>query len=326
MDDAENSNQATPDPNRNSPPSPPIVSPNNQSVLGNGERQKPNEEEEETKQLIQDTRTIEWLQFWVNAILALVGVVAIIVYLGQLSAMNKTLSEIQKQTPEIQKQAKAAQDQLAQARADSASSSAVTSQQISIMQQQVKANQDSVAAVQRQTAASEAAFQVDQRAWVGLSDMSTIGGIQTKDLFGEDFFGLQSLTISLRNSGKTPAIEVTVHCCLTQKHGLNDPIPDYDDEIKPTANAQYPVATQEAIQQINKINKGGIIAPGETATVALLPKFGFPGVRNRNLYILGRISYKDIFPGSPERNTKFCLMRVPSSTVFIQCPEKNWMN
>jgi hypothetical protein len=112
MGDAENPGQTSPYADPNPPPNPPIIPSNNQAVLGQAEAQERKEEIQETKQLIKQTTTVEWLQLGVNAVLAVIGIIAIFVYIGQLRSMNRNLAEVQKQTPEIQKQAVAAQKQI----------------------------------------------------------------------------------------------------------------------------------------------------------------------------------------------------------------------
>lgn len=113
MADSENPTQdpANPDPQ---PPPPPIIPSDSEAILGGAKATQDHEELEQTKKLVGESRRIERLQPWVNATLAVVGIIAIFVYFGELCTMNKTLGEIQKQTPEIQKQAAAAQGELAQ--------------------------------------------------------------------------------------------------------------------------------------------------------------------------------------------------------------------
>jgi len=41
-------------------------------------------------------------------------------------------------------------------------------------------------------------------------------------------------------------------------------------------------------------------------------------------YLLGTIKYSDVFPGTPQHKTNFCLMR-KSGVTFELCPEGNWM-
>lgn len=88
-----------------SPPPPPVplmddpVSPHIETTPANAN--------ETATRLFAETRTIEWLQFVANAILAVVGIVALCIYQGQLSVMQGQLTEIQKQYPELQKTAEA---------------------------------------------------------------------------------------------------------------------------------------------------------------------------------------------------------------------------
>ncbi len=240
----------------------------NQGVLPEGDEHKPNEEVEKTKQLIQETRPIEWLQFWVNAILAAVGIVAIVIYLGQLCAMNKTLREIQKQTPEIQKQAKAAQDQLAQAKAESIASGIATDQQLAIMQRQLTQQGN--------------AMRLDQRAWV------TVTAVQLTDALkvGEE----ATLTVNTKNSGKTPALDVHDYSTIVARPTIAEAI---SGEIagKPVSSAIFEAGgTGKLIESTSQPFKQGHIDAIQSGRTTL--------------YAVGRICYRDIF--DVQRETRYC--------------------
>lgn len=88
MDDAENPDYAAGDASGNPPPAPVLTS-DDEAVLGESEAHPTEEEIKETKELIRGTRTIEWLQFSVTALVAVVGIVAICIYYGQLCEMEK---------------------------------------------------------------------------------------------------------------------------------------------------------------------------------------------------------------------------------------------
>ena len=75
----------------------PVIPSNSESVQREREAAERSEQIQETKKLIEETRkgneetkTVEWLQFGVNAFLALVGTGAICVYYGQLREMRHT--------------------------------------------------------------------------------------------------------------------------------------------------------------------------------------------------------------------------------------------
>ncbi len=163
----------------------------NQGVLPEGDEHKPNEEVEKTKQLIQETRPIEWLQFWVNAILAAVGIVAIVIYLGQLCAMKSKLSErFKSRRLKFRSRLRRLKINLAQAKAESIASGIATDQQLAIMQRQLTQQGN--------------AMRLDQRAWV------TVTAVQLTDALkvGEE----ATLTVNKKNSVKTPALDVHDRC------------------------------------------------------------------------------------------------------------------
>jgi hypothetical protein len=79
------------------PPSPPPIPPNDATVLGDAEATPSNNRENETERLLRGTRTLEWLQFSVNGALAVIGIIAICIYGGQLNVMRRTLLEMERQ-------------------------------------------------------------------------------------------------------------------------------------------------------------------------------------------------------------------------------------
>lgn len=198
---------------------------------------------------------------------------------------------------------------------------------------------------------------LDQRAWVGAVGVNTEGGIAERDSFA-----IKSVQLILRNSGKTPALKVGGRCCIIMTRLWRDPIPDYDTAVKedeemkrrsrqkmsedltrkdPEMAAQIAdrfkeMDALEASAMKRYLHEGGILAPEVPQALSIVqstqwgtritennfgPGLGLPAT----IYILGKITYNDIFPGTPQRSTKFCLMRT-TGTVFAFCPEGNWMD
>ncbi len=115
MSDAKNPDPATSGAILNPPVPAPAAPPNDEPLLGKAEREEGGGKIEENAEILveteidkEGTRAVEWLQFGVNTVLAVIGACAIFIYYGQLDTMNKTFSEIQKQTPDIHAQAEAA--------------------------------------------------------------------------------------------------------------------------------------------------------------------------------------------------------------------------
>jgi hypothetical protein len=151
-----------PDNTQNHPSTASPISPNNPAILGTTETDPPTKGETETERLLEGTRTIEWLQFVVNALLAVIGVIALYIYGGQLKVMKGQLGEIIKQYPEIHTQAEAATTAVKQAAADSIDNATRVERQLRITQQQANAAQKSVEAIQSQTITQE-------RPWIAVS-------------------------------------------------------------------------------------------------------------------------------------------------------------
>ncbi len=193
MNNAEDSNRAADDAESDLPPPSPIISANDQ---------------EETEKLVRKTRTIELLQFCVNLVLAIIGVIAICIYYGQLQVMKGQLGEIIRQYPEIQKQAKAATDAVQQVKADSADNARKVERQLTIAEKQARAAIGSTLAQQRQV-------EITDRAWIqvevtGLKDIPPNALIGGGIRFGEDGQGQIGYAVVLRNFGRAVATDIRV--------------------------------------------------------------------------------------------------------------------
>ncbi len=345
MHGADNPGDASSDPTPEPPPCTPVVSPNDQGVLRETEPKRANDNKDEAEKLIRGTRTIEWLQLVVNVTLLVVGIVAVCIYGRQLKVFNGQFQEMHAQTGILNQQAQ-------QAARDAIEASNKVERQLGILQQQVSAARDSVRATQKQTEAAAAAMQIDQRAWLGLAGVDTEGGAETKDTFR-----VQGVSIMLHNSGKTPALKVRIECCMLTTRVWTDPIPDYDSEFKASEESratrrresrerieemtrQHPEMREQLLARDKEFwdsyesemksmyHQGGVIAPrvGTRFGVATSIQWGTRTNQQepKTIYILGKVGYRDVFPGTPERSTKFCLLRT-NGLVFSICPENNWM-
>jgi hypothetical protein len=147
-----------PGPNLQTPT--PVSDSHNQDILPKDNNHRAKKDKEPTEKRVPD-----WLQFAVNSVLAVVGVIAICIYFGQLQVMKGQLGEIVKQYPEMKKQATAAQDQLTQAIMDSNTASIATAKQLQVFQGQL-----TEASKTREL--TESQWKAQQRPWVGISDIS----------------------------------------------------------------------------------------------------------------------------------------------------------
>ena len=198
---------------------------------------------------------------------------------------------------------------------------------------------------------SREAASLDQRAWVGLVGVETVGGEQTSDAFR-----FKSIIVAIRNSGKTPALQMSGECCMYVNRPWADRTsPDYDtetrrieeerskhDEERRNRNEEEIKKHPEMADRIREFEKsysqateykiptGGVLAPGIVNNVSVAPSMQLGRARKpeeppQTLYVLGRFTYTDIFTGTKRHSTKFCLIYRGGDSFSI-CPESNWMD
>ena len=217
----------------------------------------------------------------------------------------------------------------------------------------IRATADLGRQAKRSTDFAQDSMHLDQRAWVCLIDVQTVGGTETHDTFR-----VESVIVVIHNSGKTPALKISGQCCLFSSYLWSEPIPDYDSEsrkseemratLRKRNHEQMMAITKEhpelaatiierdkefearsSAMEKSVFHAGEVLAPGVTHASGVVSKtqWGTRDERDRpkTLYILGKFTYRDIFPGTPEHTTKFCLMR-SGGTTFSLCPESHWMD
>lgn len=225
---------------------------------------------------------------------------------GQWMTMKQTLLEMQQQTPGVLSSAKAAQ-------------LAVTS--------------------------NINAMRLDERAWIGMVGSSTVGGIQTGDNFS-----FQKVGITLRNTGKTPAIKMNASW-ITVPRDWRDPVPDYETEFKAiiksrdAAREKEKAALEPFFSRFPEMAKSPIfrdifksadlfppnhvLAPSAKMEPDIpagsYPMHSGPSGFTMAIYIMGKISYSDIFQGTMRHTTRFCVMHVAGDR-FVPCPSGDYMD
>jgi hypothetical protein len=200
--------------------------------------------------------------------------------------------------------------------------------------------------------ASVEAARLDQRAWVGLAEFTTIGGAETTDN-GHEGFSYKSVQIAIRNSGKTPAINLSVVTLQTARD-WREKVGDYDAMTAQIRREQEELSARLLEDQIRKnptmedrlraldrdfraritqsetdlFPARQVLAPGIVITQGtggvswdVQPKLGL----HLDVYIFGKITYNDIFTGTPPHITKFCLKHM-GGIQFTSCPAGNYMD
>jgi hypothetical protein len=174
--------------------------------------------------------------------------------------------------------------------------------------------------------ASIEASRLDQRAWVSL--VFPVELLDTKQIGPYVPFRFK---IKFKNTGKTPAIKISYDPMLIQQAVATGTYPDYD-----VAHAgQRPYMEQVGITEsalLGPSEEGFITYPGQPVNGRKLvfDKGLVDSINNIQtaLFIVGMVSYHDVFPGTPERHTKFCLLYVPTKDVSEvgQCPKNRTMD
>src|SRR5207245_10120722 len=100
-------------------------------------------------------------------------------------------------------------------------------------------------------------------------------------------------------------------------------IPDYDQE-----------ATENVYYRLTGIHEAALLAPGEETFISFPPAqrlfFGPRQIELLNkfqtvLYIVGKVTYRDIFPDTTQLTTKFYAFYAPSGEVGA-CPVNRTMD
>jgi hypothetical protein len=178
MTNQNNSDSPAADPKDQSPPQPPMipVAPAEREISGNPKKCS-DPQQDTAKELAREFRWVEFAQLAINGVLAIVGIIALLIYHGQLDVMRGQLGEIVKQYPEIKKSAEA----------NVAASQAAT---------------ESLKTIGKQ-------FQLDQRPFV------TVVCCKTSDISGNNIpptIGKAvGANIEIHNVGKSPAFNLFTH-------------------------------------------------------------------------------------------------------------------
>jgi hypothetical protein len=258
-------------------------------------------------------------------IIAVVGFCQLLVYLQ----MKKIMKDSGKQTDQLigaaGLQAFAATQNASAAASFATSAQGINTQTrlaVDKFERMAKASENSIKTIEKTAKealdASIESSRIDQRAWVSL-----MFPIETADKAKIQPNGMIEFVLKFKNTGKTPALKISYDPLLLFRPPSAG-FPDYDHET--SENVYY---------RISGIHEAALLAPGEETRIA------FPGFReifvgpsqidlmNNHetiLYIVGKVTYRDIFPDTPQRTTKFCAFYVPGSGEVGACPMNRTMD
>jgi hypothetical protein len=281
------------------PPAAPL-----QGALPDNCKRETNEEKNETKELAREFRIAEKWVIGTNIVLAVIGIVALCIYYGQLQVMRGQLGEIIKQYPEIQKSANAAK---------SAAETADTTLK-----------------------STEKSFVVDQRPYIVVAE-------GYPQFLHPPVVGQQAqVNVLLKNIGKTPAVQVVNSVRFIPYR--SELLMKLSPEERKKARQEYisfiqgefatlrtgNEKTQKEIANLKKLDAGQDVAPNKTyflttdqpavfisETESALLKTG-----EISLYIVGVTSYIDSY--GITYKTEFCSFYFGTDpTVWHICDSHN---
>ena len=214
MTNENDSDKPTTDPQGQRPRQPPVTPPARlQGALPYDGKRKADDAKSEADELAREFRAAEKWVIGTNITLAVIGIIALCIYHGQLDVMRGQLGEIIRQFPEIQK----------------------------------SANANVKSADQTEKAVREATdnFKVDQRAWVGLMGSNHVFVEITKG-------SPVKASVDIANFGRTPALNEASFNKFVN-HPIGQPMPTFSGCAKrlklpgvtlmPSASANVTITT-----------------------------------------------------------------------------------
>lgn len=296
MTNKDDSNDPASNPNTQSSSQPPVptapAAPTQHEVRDDTNERTQNQNDT-ARELAREFRWVEFAQLAVNGVLAVIGIVALCIYHGQLEVMRGQLGEIIKQYPEIQKSADAAKSA-----ADTAVKTLLNAQQ---------------------------QFRVEQRPYIFASPEPAGPPINQANPSERAFINLNpdgSATfywkVGIINSGHSPAKDVVTtksetRICLKERcvKEMNSFVPVWLTHGAKEGTA-FPTDVHNAVP---------------TGEIRTFSKNDLEQIRNSKLmvYQIGAIKYRDIYEPriEPPYETDYCFLYNPSGLVFGSCPIGN---
>jgi hypothetical protein len=178
--------------------------------------------------------------------------------------------------------------------------------------------------------ATQQSFRDDQRAWLGI-DVSKA----TVHHRGNDLGDPEEISIPVRNSGKTPALDIAGFSVLMNTH-WDEPIPKYDEVME-----EHGWTTEKTMGENFKFSKpgdpyvlgwsfcrGDVLAPGEDRTFNINFSNIHPsinrttpgGTAQLRIYLLITLTYTDLYNPKKRRSSKLCTVSKFMTEGLSPCP------
>lgn len=190
------------------------------------------------------------------------------------------------------------------------------------------AARDSVKAIQEQ-------MRIDQRPWVGITNLETIGGGLSPDGASYSFGNIR---FKLHNTGRTPALSLQIHSAVFMESVEEDGVGDWAEGKIQAETENFEKGGGFRTLFWNPLIAGGVLVPDGSSSVGVGGGSGFllrddghkRSFRNYReaVYVVGKVTYGDALDKDRVYTTKFCLVAYqrPSPDGFTFCDTGNSMN
>jgi hypothetical protein len=264
-------------------------------------------------ELAREFRWFEKLSLAINAILAVIAIGALIVYNGQLSVMRGQLEQMRGGSTQTDRMIEKADNIAGSIGHMVTDNKAALKENRDTIQKTLAENRDALskalgqndkamAATIRQGRdalnASIEASRLDQRAWVGVGEMRVVNNMVS----GEQLH----ITVTMKNTGKTPALNLRVSGRLKFRSRLSLPS---DAAI---SGEQETTLAPGVGDWVWNLRWSKLLTEGDIASL---------NSGRFELTVYGAVTYRDIFPGTPGRETGFCgVYSAENRPALSSCP------
>ena len=152
---------------------------------------------------------------------------------------------------------------------------------------------------------------LEQRAWISVLSVQNIKPQNDKPL---------NIPVTIKNTGKTPALDVTALACASVVKKNVKPTFSYNKILDPIQSRMIILPNDEKTTEINIEDSQRISADGKLTKEAI----DYLNSGKETIYIYGKITYKDIF--DEQHWTTFCYIYNPVDGYSIICEEYNNMD
>jgi hypothetical protein len=268
----------------------PVVPPRPaQGEVGPDPNNRAENQQDTARELAREFRWVEVTSLIINGSLAVIGIIALCIYHGQLSVMSDTLTEIRNSKADTTRIITASETQAVAADKIAGAADGFSATASTAVEEFKKAAAVSAKISNQATKTAEDALHISERAYVveGIPQLDTAKTV---------------ISVPLLNTGHLPSGEVEIDLFEAT---FNPPT-----QIEPEHGPSFAFI----VERHNSISHLSSIAPGSPFTMSVpAPKMSAdllnkPGMQQ--VVVVGTISYNDGFPNTPTQHSLICVNTV----------------